>query len=46
MNAMRFISVRAEKKTRGCKIEHEAACAYELTVLYEDGYNVLNETEE
>ena len=31
------------EKTRGCRIEHEAACAYGLTVIYEDGYNILNE---
>ena len=30
------------EKTRGCRIEHEAACAYGLTVIYEDGYNVLD----
>ena len=29
------------EKTRGCRIEHEAAIAYGLTVIYEDGYNVL-----
>ena len=29
------------EKTRGCRIEHEAACAYGLTVIYEDGYNML-----
>lgn len=33
------------EKTRGCRIEHEAACAYGLTVIYEDGYNILNEIE-
>lgn len=33
------------EKARGCRIEHEAACAYELTVIYEDGYNILNEAE-
>lgn len=31
------------EKARGCRIEHEAACAYGLTVIYEDGYNILNE---
>ena len=31
------------EKARGCRIEHEAACAYGLTVIYEDGYNVLDE---
>lgn len=31
------------EKTRGCRIEHEAARAYGLTVIYEDGYNILNE---
>ena len=31
------------EKARGCRIEHEAACAYGLTVIYEDGYNVLYE---
>ena len=31
------------EKARGCRIEHEVACAYGLTVLYEDGYNVLDE---
>ena len=31
------------EKTRGCRVEHEAACAYGLTVIYEDGYNILNE---
>lgn len=30
------------EKARGCRIEHDAACAYGLDVLYEDGYNVLN----
>ncbi len=30
------------EKARECRIEHEAACAYGLTVIYEDGYNVLN----
>lgn len=34
------------EKARGCRIEHEAACAYGLTVIYEDGYNILGETEE
>lgn len=34
------------ENARGCRIEHEVANAYGLTVLYEDGYNVLNETEE
>lgn len=33
------------EKARGCRIEHEAACAYGLTVIYEDGYNILNEAE-
>ena len=32
------------EKTRGCRIEHEAACAYGLTIIYEDGHNVLNDT--
>ena len=31
------------EKTRGCRIEHEAARAYGLTVIYEDGYNISNE---
>ena len=31
------------EQARGCRIEHEAACAYGLTVIYEDGYNVLND---
>lgn len=31
------------EEARGCRIEHEAACAYGLTVIYEDGYNVLND---
>lgn len=26
----------------GCRIEHEVACAYGLTVIYEEGYNCLN----
>ena len=30
------------EKARGCRIEHEVACAYGLDVIYEDGYNVLN----
>lgn len=30
------------EKARGSRIEHEAACAYGLDVIYEDGYNVLN----
>ena len=30
------------EKARGCRIEHEVACAYGLTVIYEDGYNVLD----
>lgn len=30
------------EKARGCQIEHEAACAYGLTVIYEDGRNVLD----
>lgn len=30
------------ENARGCRIEHEVACAYGLTVIYEDGYNVLN----
>ena len=30
------------EKIRGCRIEHEAACAYGLTVIYEDGYNILD----
>ena len=34
------------EKARGCRIEHEAACAYGLTVIYEDGYNILDETKE
>lgn len=34
------------EKTRGCRIEHEAACAYGLTVIYEDGYNILDKIEE
>lgn len=34
------------EKTRGCRIEHEAACAYGLTVIYEDGYNILNNEQE
>lgn len=29
------------EKARGCRIEHETACAYGLTVIYEDGYNML-----
>lgn len=33
------------EKARGCRIEHEAACAYGLTVIYKDGYNILNEAE-
>lgn len=33
------------EKAHGCRIEHEAACAYGLTVIYEDGYNILNEAE-
>lgn len=33
------------EKARGCRIEHEAACAYGLIVIYEDGYNILNEAE-
>lgn len=28
------------EKARGCRIEHEAARAYGLTVIYEDGYNM------
>lgn len=27
---------------RGCRIEHDAACAYDLTIIYEDGYNVMD----
>ena len=34
---------RGWEKARGCRIEHEAACAYGLTVIYEDGHNVLDE---
>lgn len=30
------------EKARGCRIEHEVACAYGLEILYEDGYNILN----
>ena len=30
------------EKARGCRIEHEVACAYGLDVIYEDRYNVLN----
>ena len=30
------------EKARGCRTEHEAACAYGLTVIYEDGCNVLD----
>lgn len=30
------------EKARGCRIEHEAALAYGLIVIYEDGYNVLD----
>lgn len=30
------------ENARGCRIEHEAACAYGLTVIYEEGYNHLN----
>ena len=33
---------RGWEKARGCRIEHEVACAYGLDVIYEDGYNVLN----
>lgn len=33
------------ENARGCRIEHEAACAYGLEVIYEDGYNVLNDEE-
>lgn len=34
------------EKTRGCRIEHEAACAYGLTVIYEEGYNILDKIKE
>lgn len=37
---------RGWEKTRGCRIEHEAACAYGLTVIYEDGYNILDKEQE
>ncbi len=30
------------EKARGCRIEHEVAKAYGLTVYYEDGYNILD----
>lgn len=30
------------ENARGCRIEHEVACAYGLTVIYEEGYNHLN----
>ena len=42
---MPLTSAKDGKKARGCRIEHEAACAYGLTVIYEDGYNILNEAE-
>lgn len=29
------------EKSPGCRIEHIIACAYGLTVIYEDGYNIL-----
>lgn len=34
------------EKARGCRIEHETACAYGLTVIYEDGYNILDKEQE
>lgn len=30
------------ENTRGCRIEHEAACAYGLTIIYEEGSNGCN----
>ena len=33
---------RGWEKARGCRIEHDAAYAYGLTVIYEDGYNILH----
>ena len=30
------------ENARGCRIEHEVACTYGLTVIYEEGYNCLN----
>lgn len=33
------------ENARGCRIEHEVACAYNLHVVYEIGYNILNTTE-
>lgn len=30
------------ENARGCRIEHEVACTYGLTIIYEEGYNRLN----